>query len=221
MYNWATLNQKVFRRLGFAMDKIEIDTVVNCKPGAVEILLMRLQRHIADIRAGRRAGPSNASPLGANGSAGFAGAISAGAGAEAAAFSQQQYSNAMNAAGPSASTMQSTSLAAVDANIVAEKDATIKELHETIDILELKVKKLEQVRATMTCMHRLSCRLMASKAARLSNLTLSSPPPYLTAHPTTPTLYIGHAACKAQRQPYPDAHSTADRCWRAAYCPVR
>lgn len=52
--------------------------------------------------------------------------------------------------------MQASTLAGVDANILAEKDATIKEQNETIEILELKVKKLEQVGPNLVRLDELS-----------------------------------------------------------------
>jgi hypothetical protein len=149
MYNWATLNQKVFRRLGFLMEKSEIDATVNCKPGAVEVLLMRVQRHIADIRAGKRPDISTSgSPVGGDYGAGFGGALMAPPSASAqdggaAMASQQAYTAAVNAVGSGGAG------SGADGAVMAEKDATIRELSETIDILELKVKKLEQVRGSV------------------------------------------------------------------------
>ena len=45
-YNWTTLNQKVFKKLGFFLSKKEIDDVVNCLPDHVEKVLKTLQIHI-------------------------------------------------------------------------------------------------------------------------------------------------------------------------------
>lgn len=159
MYNWATLNQKVFRRLGFQMEKVEIDSVVNCKPGAVELLLMRLQKHIADIRAGRKmvSSPTAAALPGSqqaimDGPSGFEvqqqlqypGASSH---SMPAAMTAVHPAAAMaGGAGARGSMHAQQAVAAVDDAILAEKDATITELRETIEILELKIKKLEQVR---------------------------------------------------------------------------
>ncbi|RHY28712.1 hypothetical protein DYB32_005762, partial [Aphanomyces invadans] len=42
-YNWGTLNTKVLKRLGFQLTKKEIDDIVQCKPGAVEEFLSKLQ----------------------------------------------------------------------------------------------------------------------------------------------------------------------------------
>ncbi|KAF0715884.1 hypothetical protein AaE_011238 [Aphanomyces astaci] len=42
-YNWGTLNRKVLKRLGFQLTKRDIDDIVQCKPGAVEEFLSKLQ----------------------------------------------------------------------------------------------------------------------------------------------------------------------------------
>ncbi len=56
MYNWETLNKKVFKRLGFQMNKSDISDIVNCKSQAVERLLVRLQKTIAKYGARQRSG---------------------------------------------------------------------------------------------------------------------------------------------------------------------
>lgn len=193
LYNWATLNQKVFRRLGFTVDKAEVDAVVSCKPSAIETVLLRLERHIADIRSKRphmtfSPGGDGASPAAADGAA--ARGFGSGATASAlhandpygAAASQQQFASAVSAAASSASRVggSGASVAAPSAahpaaayaghsggsgsgsELVAEKDATIAELRETIEILELKIKKLEQVRAGCCCC---CCSLCLSRSS--------------------------------------------------------
>jgi hypothetical protein len=39
LYNWNTLNQKVFKKLGFQLSKKEIEAVINFQPMAVENVL--------------------------------------------------------------------------------------------------------------------------------------------------------------------------------------
>lgn len=39
LYNWNTLNAKVFRKLGFIVAKQDCEAVSNCVPGAVERVL--------------------------------------------------------------------------------------------------------------------------------------------------------------------------------------
>jgi hypothetical protein len=46
LYNWNTLNQKVFKRMGFQLSKQECEAIANCKPGAVERVLKLVQNQI-------------------------------------------------------------------------------------------------------------------------------------------------------------------------------
>ena len=182
MYNWGTLNQKVFRRLGFVMDKGEVESLVNCKPGAVELLLMRLQKHITEIRAGRRSmgSPQGALEMGGAGashSAEEGGGYDGGSGPtlnlyaggainNAGGSGISSNNNAQQVVAPQAPRQQPIHAPAaapqlsaaphqthsthhhdvmVDAAILSEKDATIRDLQETVEILELKIRKLEQL----------------------------------------------------------------------------
>jgi len=149
MYNWATLNNKVFRRLHFYSDKTEMDAIVNCKPGAIELLLMRLQKHIADMRK--------------NGFSPSASGVNPNSNVPALMDNDNNSTtnnntnipNIMNsinaAANPSSNATRTapsgtaSAVDAVDTAMIAEKDATIGDLRETIEILELKIKKLEQL----------------------------------------------------------------------------
>jgi hypothetical protein len=158
----------VFRRLGFSVDKGEIDSLVGCRPGAVELLLMRLQKHISEIRSGRRSVASPQALL----EAGDAGASAAPTAPAAVAQQQQQQQQVQHdfaaaaagiaAGAPSASAAaphapqaaaqlhgggggHAAATSAVDAALLAEKDAALRDLHETVEILELKIRKLEQL----------------------------------------------------------------------------
>lgn len=48
--NWGTLNRKVFGRMGFAVQKSDIEDITNCKQYAIEKLLMILQVKIDKYR---------------------------------------------------------------------------------------------------------------------------------------------------------------------------
>eukprot|EP00611_Tribonema_gayanum_P023316 TRINITY_DN487_c1_g1_i1.p1 TRINITY_DN487_c1_g1~~TRINITY_DN487_c1_g1_i1.p1 ORF type:complete len:283 (+),score=138.84 TRINITY_DN487_c1_g1_i1:267-1115(+) len=54
LYNWGTLNTKVFRRLAFQLQQPDIEALAQCKPGAVEKLLYELQLRMANYRAKQR-----------------------------------------------------------------------------------------------------------------------------------------------------------------------
>ncbi|KAG1668600.1 hypothetical protein FOA52_001469 [Chlamydomonas sp. UWO 241] len=47
MYNWNTLNQKVLKRMGFALSKDDMTAMCNCQPGAVERVLKLFKVKIA------------------------------------------------------------------------------------------------------------------------------------------------------------------------------
>ena len=42
-YNWATLNDKVFRKFGFRLSKDDIGQIVRARPGAIERVLLNLE----------------------------------------------------------------------------------------------------------------------------------------------------------------------------------
>eukprot|EP00070_Physeter_catodon_P037012 XP_028343906.1 sperm flagellar protein 1-like [Physeter catodon] len=50
-YNWSTLNQKVFRRLGMRLEPQEIQDIVNARPGAVEKVLALYRQQAAEYSA--------------------------------------------------------------------------------------------------------------------------------------------------------------------------
>ena len=49
MYNWSTLNSKVFRKMGFQLSKKDIDSVVNAEPEAIERILSAVNIKIVDF----------------------------------------------------------------------------------------------------------------------------------------------------------------------------
>ncbi|GAX78246.1 hypothetical protein CEUSTIGMA_g5688.t1 [Chlamydomonas eustigma] len=50
MYNWNTLNQKVLKRLGFFIPKEDVMAMCNCQPGAVERTLKLVKMKISKLR---------------------------------------------------------------------------------------------------------------------------------------------------------------------------
>ncbi|KAL5036420.1 hypothetical protein RTP6_003994 [Batrachochytrium dendrobatidis] len=63
IYNWTTLNQKVFRRLGYSTNDEIIQCIVSNKPGYVEYILYELRQKI-DRYLSKQSAKSNASPTG-------------------------------------------------------------------------------------------------------------------------------------------------------------
>lgn len=159
LYNWATLNGKVFKRLGFTVSKQDCDACCNCEPGAVERVLKLIKSKLDKCRTD-------------NGEA----AIQVGQGAKAAgvprsvsppAFpSQQQLAAEPRPAPPAAGSIATKMQAAVMPEVIAEKDQIIAELRETNTILETKVRKLEQlVRLKDAKMQTLMAKLQAAGMA--------------------------------------------------------
>merc|ERR1712167_69558 len=50
MYNWNTLNQKVFKKLGFQVSKPDVEGVCGCSAGVVERVLHALHLQINKIK---------------------------------------------------------------------------------------------------------------------------------------------------------------------------
>ena len=51
VYNWNTLNLKVFKKFGFAITKQDVDALVQMVPDAVEHLLLKLKNHLENLPA--------------------------------------------------------------------------------------------------------------------------------------------------------------------------
>ncbi|KXZ46729.1 hypothetical protein GPECTOR_41g694 [Gonium pectorale] len=147
MYNWNTLNAKVFKRLGFMVTRQDCEACCNCKPGAVERVLKLIKVKIAKFKE-------------ENGDA-IPGMLPAQAGQQTM-FQQPQQPmqgvmmsrNAplqmpggvgapmpMGVMAPLAGKMNS----GIAPELLAERDTVISELRETNQILETKVRKLEQL----------------------------------------------------------------------------
>jgi hypothetical protein len=52
MYNWNTLNQKVFRKLGFQLSKQDCQDIANAVPGAIERVLKLARIRLASYTGG-------------------------------------------------------------------------------------------------------------------------------------------------------------------------
>ena len=146
VYNFETMNSRVLRKLNYMIPRTTIDDIVNCKPGSVELVLNALQYKMAKYRerkngqdgsdAGSPSPPphqrSNAAPSQPQrGEPPKSGSKPA--------RPQQQQQPAPRGSGRAAA------LAAVDDEILLEKEQQIRELQETVEILELKIAKLEQL----------------------------------------------------------------------------
>lgn len=127
MYNWNTLNQKVLRKLDFMLSKEEIDAIVKCKTGAIEFILKNFQVKITQIQQKK---------LQENKMRGFDEDFEASASGEVVIPSSPP---------PMIDTpvhVQQTKKAvsfqpSIQEDILAEKDAKIKELTETVKVCKV------------------------------------------------------------------------------------
>jgi len=126
LYNWNTLNQRVFRRMGFLLSKSDIEKVTSCVPEAIERALRVVQLKLSEYSAEHQdfsPGQSKDSP---------------------------DQTAVRPAKIPVAMAQPRTMARPVDPDLLGEKDNTIREMKETIEvksmqIMELKIKKLEQL----------------------------------------------------------------------------
>lgn len=125
LYNWDTLNVKVLRKLNATLTRAEIEAICQCTPGAIEKFLHSLRHKIARYKQQQATAPPPPPSSAA-----------VQAGQQAPVNSRQPRTFAR-----SRDMLQQE----VDQELLIEKEQEIHELRETIDILEQKVSKLEQL----------------------------------------------------------------------------
>lgn len=146
IYNHETLNNRVLKKFGYTLSRETIEDIVNAKAGVIEVVLNNLQIKMAKYREKKQGGSESQSPSsqGGNSSANNNKVIKKSEynnymddhhSAQAAHGNKlQQYKNKLN-----------DIAASVDEELLLEKEQQIRELQETVEILELKVAKLEQL----------------------------------------------------------------------------
>ena len=117
LYNWDTLNARVLRKLDAALPRADVEAVCQCAPGAVERVLNTLQLKMARYRANQQRRK------------------------EAKATTQANN----EAVAPPPAKAKASLQADVDQELLVEKEQEIHDLRETVDILEQKIAKLEQL----------------------------------------------------------------------------
>lgn len=150
--------------MGFALQKEELDALANCTPQAVERMLKKLQQNMAKYGARKQAGERDeeAAPTGASKTykpppkpavrattVPKAPAITAPGGRKAVGSAAG--SGALGApmsisdVDPSMARLEAAGGAGSVEELLGEKDAQLAEMRETVDILEVKIQKLEQL----------------------------------------------------------------------------
>lgn len=130
IYNFETLNQRVLKKLGYTIPKPVIEDVANAKPGAVEVVLNTVQIKMAKYRERKASGES----------------LSPGPSSNNAQPTGNNAPQRVGSGGSGSGNNRNRDVGAVvDQEILMEKEQQIRELQETVEILELKVAKLEQL----------------------------------------------------------------------------
>ena len=118
-YNWKTLRKKVLPRIRLKMNDGEVDDIVKMKSGAIENFLVRVKNRLEKSPKERRGSEGGSIAFGS--------------------APQRRESKGALETRIDASALQRE----VDTEILIEKEQTICDLRETVDILEQKVQKLE------------------------------------------------------------------------------
>lgn len=161
LYNWNTLNTKVFKKIGWQLSQKDVNDVVKCVPGTVEKVLFDCKGHLDRTKASGGPPRDHKEPRRENGRWNREEAPALRREPHQQLNRSPQYdrkgrrpmeSNFDRGAPsyerrmPAAEIMnQRSAQRGVDEEILIEKEETIQELRETVEILELKVKKLEQL----------------------------------------------------------------------------
>jgi len=149
LYNWQTLNDKVFRRLGFSLGQRERENTANCKPGAIERVLKLVKVKIARHRARQGGGGGDGGPPGSGEPSQRGGAQAAPRGTpKRVAIAGVGHGHGNRHGSPGGA---------------SGDDPAVAELKQINEILETKVRKLEQlVRLKDAKIQTLSARLEAA-----------------------------------------------------------
>jgi hypothetical protein len=171
LYNWTTLQSKVFKKLKFKLSDADRSDIVKCRPGVVEKMLVELrgkierrQRRIAQglepapgraqMRSRGAARPKSGQtrdgdvpprPGRPNGGFRLDGPLPPASFGDVRASMQTQSGRGGLSPGGRGAYDAAALQKEVDTEILVEKEQTIHELRETVEILELKISKLEQL----------------------------------------------------------------------------
>eukprot|EP01038_Epipyxis_sp_PR26KG_P006085 gene6085-8387_t len=168
IYNHETLNQRVLKKLGFVIPRSTIEDICSCKPGAVEQVLHQLQYKMAKFRENisdhqsrassadksapnsRLQNPNNVSPIAAENNVVSTNNNQQTPNNNKIIKNDRQLNNHSNQRGKITSVANNQNInnnenKTVDEQLLLEKEKQIRDLHETVEILELKIAKLEQL----------------------------------------------------------------------------
>lgn len=150
VYNHETLNNRVLKKFGYTLSRETIEDIVNAKAGVIEVVLNNLQIKMAKYREKKQGGSESQSPSSQGGGNSSAGNNNN----NNKVVKKSEYNNYMedhHSAAAHGNKLQhykdklNDIAASVDEELLLEKEQQIRELQETVEILELKVAKLEQL----------------------------------------------------------------------------
>lgn len=128
-YNWNTLNQKAFKKMGFQLTKDEIESLVTSKKWSLENVLIKIQRHMSiysiqmqQRKATKKVKEKQRSQI---------------------EFEDESQDNDDNF-GMEKNLFEKRDTAEIQ-ELLSEKDRTIQHYIDKNEILELKVEKLQQL----------------------------------------------------------------------------
>jgi len=135
LYNWNTLNTKVFKKLGITLSKQDIDNVLQYKPLAVESILKRLYEKIKVFTTNNQhnnEGLNNNSNI------------------DNINNNVQQQPQRPMVVKKNIQNQGSDNKDEYYQRIIEEKDSKIEELRVTLDILEMKLKNSDEIQAKLS-----------------------------------------------------------------------
>eukprot|EP00033_Pygsuia_biforma_P001578 GCRY01001777.1.p1 GENE.GCRY01001777.1~~GCRY01001777.1.p1 ORF type:complete len:228 (+),score=16.89 GCRY01001777.1:144-827(+) len=135
LYNWETLNQRVFKKLNFSVPQKEMENIVYCRTDAIERVLIALMARIRQYQEQRASGSHS-------GSVKIGTPRRSTSGGDTPRSTQRGMGHSDYSA-PSESRENSREYEL--RSIIEEQERTNAELQETIEILEGKVRTLEQL----------------------------------------------------------------------------
>jgi len=179
-YNWKTLNNKVFKKMGFMLSPTDIEAVVTCKKHAIERVLLLMQAKIAEYQRTQGGHGTGTAPDALDAHVSSTAAVAAVAAVPATVSptnqtmgrkaNQSQYASSAAAPVPtrhrsidhthSSSSSRSSdpssashghghgpasSASSMPSASASVSSPSVRDLQETVDILQLKVSKLEQL----------------------------------------------------------------------------
>lgn len=148
MYNWNTLNAKVFSKLGFVVPKADCEATAQGQPMAIEHVLRFVRTKFAEVA--ENGGIAAVKSLGSIGNSESPGASPKASSSPLAAYSAQHAGTEAGKPTEAANGLPRRKAAPLEqaplhSETASQQQQTIRELREMNEILETKTRKLEQL----------------------------------------------------------------------------